>query len=114
MPRPQLLRPLPPMWDGKPVRWSGLERVRGSIEYHFPPDECDICGSVDPHWSAKGEMMTAPDRAGRRRWYIRFWATRCRGCHVDVVRDARTDEVWQLGPEDYGPKGSHTIEGSLW
>lgn len=108
-----LLRPLPAKWDGEPVRWSSHERVHGSINFHFR-EPCDTCGSLAQPWFAKGEMRTAPDRLGHQHWHIRFLATRCRDCHHDTVHDEQTDETWELGPEDYGPNGSHEIEGSLW
>ena len=108
-----LLKPLPPKWDGEPVRWSPHERFRGSIEYHFR-EACETCGSLTPPWYARGETLTRADRSGRRRWYIRFLAVRCRDCHHDVVVDETSAERWDLGPEDYGPEGSHEITGSLW
>jgi hypothetical protein len=109
----QLLKPLPAKWDGEPVRWSDLSHIHGSIDYHFR-EACETCGSLAAPWYAKGEMLTKADRFGRRHWFIRFLARRCRDCHHDVVNDRTADETWDLGPEDYGREGSHRIEGSLW
>jgi hypothetical protein len=109
-----LLHPLPPLWDAAPVCWSSLAGIGGSINLHIPPEPCDTCGSLAPRWHARGDVQTEPNRLGQRRWCIRFLATRCRACHTDVVHDRWSGETWVLGPEDYGPEGSHVVVASLW
>jgi hypothetical protein len=42
-----------------------------------------------------------------------IYAARCRHCGHDVVTDTRTDERWDLEPEDYGPEGSTETKDTL-
>lgn len=94
--------PLPISWDGDPVEW-------GSWEPTVPIWMCDrsrrkpaqeLCGGC--HRSAAGQPIAWGKIRGRRA----LAAFRCMGCGHDVVHELRTDDVWDLGPEDYGLAGS--------
>jgi hypothetical protein len=120
---------LPPMWDGLRVDWT-LQRNADRIFICPPPPMeerfCTSCGAEGGRtaWSGlvhppDGETMPLekkiPMAGGRSRtvtvqvpaWpVIGLIAWRCGHCHLDEVWDMRSNEVWTLGPEDYGPAGS--------
>ncbi|QGH74518.1 hypothetical protein HYQ03_gp31 [Arthrobacter phage Kuleana] len=118
---------LPRSWDGEPVEWTPWNDARTSLAYHVPADAlaCRQCGAVDEPLISWGKRppatptypttRTKTTRSGRKyevaaevpSWPVRdLIASRCRHCSHDVVTDTRTDERWDLEPEDYGPNGS--------
>lgn len=101
-------RRLPRAWDGMHVEWETLAGRGGSIEIHFP-HICDACGSDRAPWYAGGRVKHTDPRTGRAHHVVRFVARRCRDCHHDEVYDKRAGQWWELGPEDYGPEGSHEV-----
>lgn len=101
---------LPPSWDGEPVSWTPWTAHRTTLAFHLPPDAlaCDQCGAVDEPatcWGIRAAEVPGPIRD--------LSAARCRHCGHDVVTDHRTDQRWDLEPEDYGPGGS-TPPGTLF
>lgn len=92
-----LSRPLPPAWDGEPVTWGPWESAWTTRDFHIDEERraCTECGDVDRR-TVQASGLT---RAGR------LLAFRCLSCGHDVVVD-HDYEVWDLGPEDYGPAGS--------
>lgn len=120
---------LPALWDGLRVDWTLQPPAARVFICPPPPMEerfCSACGAEDGRttWSglvhpAPGETVpserTIPLSGGRTRtvtvpvpaWpVIGLIAWRCGHCSLDEVWDLRTDAVWTLGPEDYGPDGS--------
>lgn len=121
---------LPPVWDGNPVKWDPFkdEQVticgRGSTRL-LKVARCD-CGSTRSPLVAAGWRQPLPGetresthpKTGRfgRTVHVPttvpaipvrdLTAQRCPDCGLDTVWDMRTDEWWELGPEDYGPEGS--------
>jgi hypothetical protein len=119
---------LPNSWDGEPVEWTGWTAHRSTMIYHAPPDVfcCRQCGTVDerlinfgkrpPETATYPSTRTRTTRSGRtyeQEIEVPSWpvvdlvASRCRHCRHDVVTDLRTDQVWDLEDEDYGPDGSN-------
>lgn len=119
---------MPPKWDGVPVTWTEWSGVRTTLALHLRPEQlaCTACGSIDERLVCFGKrppdagavevvpklkrtrsgkayesMVEVPARPVRD-----LWAYRCRHCGHDQVEDQRTGELWDLGPEDYGPEGS--------
>lgn len=89
-------RPLPPLWDGRPVKWRGWS---DSVRLHCIPDHlsaCETCGAIDDTRSNTG---IAEDLG-------RITAYRCRHCGQDSVYVWETGEEWILDADDYGPAGS--------
>lgn len=127
---------LPPSWDGVPVTWAPWSDHRSTLILHMPAERmaCDKCGAVDESlisWGTRpapeGETITInrakTTRSGRKyrvaeevpSWPIAdLYAARCRHCGHDVVTDTRTDERWDLDPEDYGDAGSNYQPDTLF
>lgn len=99
---------LPPFWDGEPVQWDPWKNIRTTLALHLPADAlaCDKCGTVDEPATCWGSRPAYPGPHPIRD----LSAARCRHCGHDVVTDHRTDQTWDLEPEDYGPAGSHPTE----
>lgn len=125
-------KPLPIAWDGHLVRWEqqpdlGILRMcvvddGHPVEPHLP-EHCAACGVVTArrHWVGivhplPGDLMTTECTTRSGRTYLadrparvperRLHLSRCPECGHDTVWDARTDLVWDLEPDDYGPDGS--------
>ncbi len=120
---------LPALWDGLRVEWT-LEREAHRVFICPPPplEErfCSSCGAEAGRTTWRGLVHPAPGETvpserkiprsgGRTRsvtvqvpaWpVIALIAWRCGHCKLDEVWDMRSNEVWTLGPEDYGPQGS--------
>lgn len=119
---------LPRLWDGARVDWE-TEQKPAAVFLCPPPKErerCSECGSQDDRqlWRGlrhprPGEMAdstrTVTGRFGRTVHLptkVPAWAVydlvafRCTHCAHDQVWDMRSDEWWDLEPEDYGPRGS--------
>lgn len=118
---------LPPMWDGHRVEWRDQ---RLALEPHIcpppPPRACSNCGTNRPPlmWIGlrhplPGETFESTKRKTGRwgtqldvpvqvpAWpVLDLFAFRCPECPLDEVWDMRTNEWWELEPEDYGPEGS--------
>lgn len=129
VPQPQ---DLPPRWDGEPVTWTPWADHRTTLALHAKPEQlaCHKCGTVDESLVCfgtrpppPGDMETVPLRRHTRSGHpyeslrqvparpVRdLTAYRCRHCSHDQVQDRRTGELWDLGPEDYGPQGSTPID----
>ncbi|MFJ4286420.1 hypothetical protein ACIPY0_12315 [Paenarthrobacter nicotinovorans] len=127
---------LPPFWDGEKVIWDEWTDCRTTLILHVPADQmaCDKCGAVDESliaWGlrdpAHGAMTTETrikkTRSGKTYEAIQevparpqrdIYAARCRHCGHDVVTDTRTDERWDLEPEDYGAEGSYEHKDTLF
>lgn len=118
---------MPPKWDGAPVTWSEWTGIRSTLALHAKPEQmaCRKCGTVDESLVCFGTRQPAEDtelgpvqkwtRSGKPYEVVQLrparavrdlWATRCRHCGQDQVEDKRTGDLWDLGPEDYGPDGS--------
>lgn len=131
------LHDLPPAWDGRPVTWGPWRETRTSLVFHTSPQDqaCTACGLIgEPDIALgtvppdPGETVDVPNirtlRSGRTyqsgmkaipAWpVVCLVAFRCTGCGHDTVLDQRTDETWDLDPDDYGPDGSTGPAGSLW
>lgn len=94
--------PLPVSWDGVPVEWGPWEPAAPIFicdRSRRKPlvDVCTACGRPS---------ASQPLAWGKRRGVRDLVAFRCMGCGHDSVLDRRTDEAWELGPEDYGRDGS--------
>ncbi|MGX5770818.1 hypothetical protein ACWKWN_08710 [Microbacterium trichothecenolyticum] len=96
--------PLPISWDGEVVEWGPWEPAlpiwicdRSRRGKRPLVDVCAACGR---------ESQASPLAWGKRRGIRDLVAFRCIGCGHDSVLDRRTDEAWELGPEDYGLAGS--------
>ena len=91
-----LSRPLPRYWDGSPITWGEWTAPMSTLAWHLPDDRraCAGCGDVD---AALGVCKGLADQ--------HLVAIRCGSCGHDVVIDTDSN-VWDLGPEDYGPAGS--------
>jgi predicted RNA-binding Zn-ribbon protein involved in translation (DUF1610 family) len=121
-------RDLPPRWDGHRVEWRPWTSLRTTMRLHSKPEPCPSCGSTADQASSAGTLhpllgemvevtrMKRTKRSGREysvraqrpaTAYLALFAYRCPDCGLDTVWDTRTDEWWELGPEDYGPDGSH-------
>lgn len=99
---------LPPFWDGEPITWHGWppEESRTTLIHHVPADRmaCEQCGTVDERLTNWGSRPPTPDGPS---WPVRdIWAARCRHCGHDQVHDERTNETWDLEPDDYTDTGS--------
>src|SRR5690349_10788516 len=97
---------LPPRWDGGPVEWEPWQPATPMFICP-PPDDmgaCDHCGSLEERITAKGIVTPLPGvhRIGGHQ----LRAFRCPDCQHDRVWDSLTDDVFDLGPEDYGESGS--------
>ena len=95
---------LPVSWDGEPVTWSAWDRGRTTLALHLPVEQlaCDQCGALDERDTCAGTRTTeVPAHSSRD-----LHAFRCRHCGHDTVLDLRTNECWDLDPEDYTPDGS--------
>lgn len=109
---------LPPYWDGHPIEWD--ETWTSQRPFICPPpkpDPCSACGLIRPMAMKMGRIRVTEQalnnlrpiraRAGER------WKTlavfRCTACGADHVIDPHTGEAWDLGLEDYGPRGSYLI-----
>lgn len=94
--------PLPVMWDAVPVSWSEWRAEWSSLEAHLPVDAlaCERCGVLD----RRAVSSARHPAAGR------LVAFRCQHCALDSVHVLETGETWILGPEDYGPDGSHEAD----
>ena len=95
---------LPISWDGEPVIWSEWDKGRTTLTLHLPVDQvaCDQCGALDDRDTSTGTRVTGWAKRPSRDLH----ASRCRHCGHDTVLDLRTDECWDLEPEDYMPDGS--------
>ncbi len=125
------VRPLPALWDGRPVEWDEftLEPVtficdRSKRKNGLLVPTCDACGHTGPKLRATG--LRAPERGATEAGeYLRLHrngtpvyavdparplrdlhATRCTACGHDQVYDIATGEAWDLDETDYGPEGS--------
>ena len=119
---------LPRKWDGEPVEWQGWSAGRTTLAFHLPADAlaCRKCGAVDEQLTNFGKRppatptypstRTRTTRSGHQyespvevpSWpIVDLVANRCRHCRHDTVTDRRTDQVWDLELEDYGPDGSN-------
>lgn len=118
---------LPSLWDGYRVTWDELTHT-GAVQICPPPelDACEACGSIADRLHASGlrhpkpgetveSTRTKVGRFGRPvhlpttvpAWPLRdLYAFRCPDCLRTDVWDQRTDEWWELGPEDYTDAGS--------
>jgi hypothetical protein len=86
---------------------------------------CSGCGSTSQQPCNTGlvalrRRTTLADIEGHARGHhvgrvavIRLFAWRCPDCHLDVVSDMQTGQVWDLDMSDYGDEGSADPEG-LW
>jgi ribosomal protein S27E len=123
-------RPLPVSWDARPVDWEPW-REQGRIficdrskrKSGLTIPSCSVCGSRRLFSTTglrhpiagdtvQGEYLRT-HRNGDRVFaqepmppYRDLFATRCGDCGHDQVYDARSGELWDLGPEDYGLTGS--------
>lgn len=127
---------LPPKWDGVPVTWGEWIDTRSSLDWHLPVTElaCGQCGGLSGRMvclgirpPAEGATMTAEREKRTKSGYI-YTATvevpawpiidlhafRCRDCGHDTVHDERTDEHWDLDPDDYGDEGSTENKETLF
>lgn len=96
---------LPPYWDGHPIEWGETwSRVPPFICPPPKPDPCSACGLIRPMATKMGRIRA---RAGER-WKA-LAVFRCTACGADHVIDPHTGEAWDLGLEDYGPRGSYLI-----
>lgn len=106
--------PLPISWDDEPVEWEpwhpALPLFICDRSRRTPVvDVCARCGRP-----SQGQMLEWAGRRarghhvswGKRQGIRDLIAFRCVGCGLDTVLDYRTDESWELGPEDYGCAGS--------
>ncbi len=91
-------------WDGQAVEWGPWHSGASSADWHLPLDQlaCQGCGVIEPRRIAVGRIDGT----------MTLVAWRCE-CGRDEVHDRRTDELWVLGPEDYGHGGSMP-DGTLW
>lgn len=114
----RVVRALPARWDHQPVEWDTWREDVSSIRFHGWEEPCDRCGSTDLPWIAWGRVYGSATRIpvlGFRRTVLKcLCAFRCPNCLLDTVHDETTGKFWELGPEDYGPQGSHEITGMLW
>lgn len=110
---------LPPLWDGAPVTWHGWTVTWSTIQFHLPIDQvaCDQCGGIGNrgvNWGsrpAEQGFLTDPP-AGT---LIRdISAARCQDCGHDTVTCHRTNETWDLDPDDYGDAGSTETKDTLF
>jgi hypothetical protein len=120
---------LPGLWDGWEVTWEPMPEV-GQIFLCPPPkdlERCSECGTCAKPRMWSGLRHPQPEelfdstreklgRFGRTvhiptrvpAWpVIDLYAFRCGDCAHDEIWDMRTDEWWDLEPEDYGPTGSN-------
>ncbi|WPM94281.1 hypothetical protein VB1_CDS0032 [Arthrobacter phage Marchesin] len=120
---------LPISWDGERITWDEWSDFRTSLAYHLKAEDlaCEQCGTVDevvitwglrdpPAGTTAPTTRTKTTRSGRKYQIVEdlparplrdIYAARCRHCGHDVVTDTRTNERWDLEPEDYGPAGSN-------
>lgn len=118
---------LPPLWDGYRVTWDPWSSAL-VVQICPPPDidACEGCGSIADRLIATGlrhplpgetveSTRTKTGRFGRAvvlpttipAYPLRdLHAFRCSDCLRTDVWDQRTDEWWELGPEDYTSEGS--------
>lgn len=118
---------LPPFWDGYRVQWDAFTPF-DVVRICPPPeiDACEGCGSIADRLHATGlrhplpgdtfeSTRTKTGRFGRPvtlpttipAFPLRdLHAFRCPDCLRTDVWDQRTDEWWELGPEDYTSAGS--------
>lgn len=106
---------LPPMWDGHPVAWDDEWEPTPAMNICPPPKNpgCEHCGSLAQSLMRCG--LRGPFRTATRNRYnqiVKGWThdrltvLRCPDCLHDVVVDSEWN-LWDLGPEDYGPRGSY-------
>lgn len=118
---------LPPLWDGYRVVWGQWSSAL-VVQICPPPelDACEGCGSIADRLIATGlrhplpgetlpSTRTTTGRFGRPVTLpttipaypiLDLHAFRCPDCLRTDVWDQRTDEWWELGPEDYTDTGS--------
>lgn len=106
---------LPPMWDGCSVTWDEEWETVFPMHICPPPKNpgCKHCGSLAQplmQGGLRGPLRTANrDQRNQivKEWtYQRLTAIRCPDCLRDAVVDEEWN-VWDLGPEDYGFRGSY-------
>lgn len=104
---------LPPKWDGVPITWHGWTSLQSSIDWHLPLDQlaCDKCGGLGEGTLINWGSRTVDGHPTRIR---DIWAARCPHCGHDTVHDARTNEHWDLDPDDYGDEGSTETKDTLF
>ena len=113
---------LPPQWDGVDITWDNYWNSAPPVRIcpPQPPDPCKNCARVAPSSTKGGKVADQPNelmawrkpQAGTPRLIYRFLAYRCSHCGHDYVEDSDTKSTWDLGDEDYGPRGSYTITDS--
>ena len=91
-----LSRHLPRAWDGTPIVWGPWTTPSSTLHLHLDDERraCQVCGDADT-FGIVCTVLIGPH----------LTAIRCRSCSHDAVVDA-DGNVWDLGPEDYGPAGS--------
>lgn len=109
---------LPPEWDGEPIKWEG-EWIDGWKPAICPPPKdartCDECGSARPTLMKRGVFYrravwrTQYNEIRTGRAGDRLTVLRCPDCRADTIVDHEFN-VWALGPEDYGNRGSYLQE----
>lgn len=120
---------LPPLWDCEPVMWHGWSppEMRTTLAFHLPADAlaCNQCGAIDENYCNFGSRVpqtdTEPEIVARyitpgnldevvrlvpARPVRNLVAFRCRHCCHDRVHDLRTNQTWDLEPDDYTDAGS--------
>ena len=124
---------LPPLWDGKPIKWGEWELVETSARYHGI-EPCEVCGCTDAPLTNHGLTQPEPgelyettrtkklpsgrsyDVPATRPAYpvIRFLVERCPRCELDTVfeqpMNGSKPMVWVLDSSDYGTAGSSAPE----
>lgn len=108
---------LPPSWDGVPVTWAGWrDEPQTSLAYHLPLDHlaCDQCGSLAGRLHNAGTRPATEPREGWPHPVRDIFASRCSDCGHDTVTDTRTNETWDLDPDDYSDAGSTEHKETLF
>lgn len=110
---------LPPQWDGVDITWDDYWRPTPAVRIcpPQPPDPCKNCGRIAPVSIKGGKVADQPNelvawrnqQGNTPRLVYRLRAYRCSHCGHDHVEDTHAGQIWDLGDEDYGPRGSHTI-----
>lgn len=124
-------RPLPALWDGRPVEWTpvtvGHVFMCRATHHREDMEHCERCGRASERrqwrgtvWAKPGDHVQADGeiRTGRHYWRDRvvqpgdkvtfegLYAWRCTECGIDTVIELSSGALWLLDEDDYGPEGS--------